>query len=64
MKSIPIEYDLGEQVEIHELRCPARVLQIALGRRGVEYEVAYWWNAERQTAWLPGFELRPRKLEF
>lgn len=58
MKSIPIEFELGEQVEITELKCVGRLVRIALDGRGVEYQVAYWWNAERKDAWLPGAELR------
>lgn len=59
MFRVEFQFQLGEKVEILELKQTARVVGLLVDGTGTQYNVSYWLNGKRETAWLHVSELRP-----
>lgn len=60
-KQIEFEYDVGDQIEIIQLKRPGYVLSLWYGQRGITYEVAYWSDGDRKSEYLFAFEIKMTK---
>lgn len=57
MKDITV-VEIGAEVTLHE-DVPARVTAVAIRGQGqVQYEVTWWTNGERRTAWVEECEIK------
>lgn len=55
------DYSMGEQVLIIALERPAYVNGLRVTCDGMEYFCSWWNEAERESQWLPGYELQEKK---
>lgn len=53
-------FDLGCNVMIREIQRPGRIVGLLVDYLGPQYEVAYWDEGERQSAWLTVDELEAK----
>jgi hypothetical protein len=60
VKSIGIDFEVGQKVMVKEIQRPGRVDMIQMDSVGIQYRVAYWDNSERKTVWLYAEELETR----
>lgn len=51
-------HSLHDEVRIIALDCVGRVTGLMVTRDGIEYRVAYWFDGERKSEWLPEYELK------
>jgi hypothetical protein len=52
-----IPYLPGSQVIIKALGSMGRIEQVLISEKCTTYELAYWFNGERKTAWMHEDEL-------
>jgi hypothetical protein len=57
MKTASIRWEIGERVRIPELERPAIVLSVWINKAGTQYEVAWFDNGDRKTAYMLEAEL-------
>lgn len=57
MMEIKTQYDLWEVVQIRELGITGTIDAIMIGGE-TEYRVTYWFNGERFSVFLYGYEIR------
>lgn len=54
------KFNLGARVIIREIQRPGKVEALMIDYLGVQYRVAFWDNAKRESVWLNDDELDPR----
>jgi len=55
------KFDLNQRVLVREIQRPGKVVSLIIDNLGPQYQVAFWDNGERKTAWLLSDELEDRK---
>jgi hypothetical protein len=58
MRNYSVRADVGQRVHIPGLEVDAVVLSILINLQGVQYEVAWFANGDRNTAYVFDHELR------
>jgi len=58
-RTVEFEYDIGDAVEIIALEKTGRVCSLWYGEKGLQYEVAYFFDGERHKEYLFASEIGP-----
>ena len=57
-RTVTFDFVPGERVTIDAIKERAIVMQSCVTITGAtDYQVAYWWNGEYKTVWLPASQL-------
>jgi hypothetical protein len=57
-KIITFKWSINEPVRLVAIDVEGRVLAMQVSLHGLEYRVAYWYEGEYRTQWLPAEELK------
>lgn len=54
-------FNLGDKVEVTEIKRPGIVVSLLVNESGVQYQVVYWNDCARRTEWVYDHEIRLRE---
>jgi hypothetical protein len=60
--SVGFEFELFQQVRILPLSCDGFIEQLLVSEKGKQYQVSYWFNGDRKTAWCFSRELEAKTI--
>ena len=58
--TVELEFKVGDRVLVKEIQRPGRVEMIQLDFLGIQYRIAFWDNAKRESCWLYADEIEQR----